>query len=685
MAGGVNVGTAYVSVVPRIDKAAFSGISRSFSGIDAVGAGKKVGSSFSSGMTSTISAGSSAIAGAIGGLAASALDMAVGAVASLGSEMASAADGAQKFASTLDFAGVDTSTIDALTASTQAYADATVYDLNDIRNVTAQLAANGVSDYAQLAEAAGNLNAVAGGNADTFKSVGMVMTQTAGSGKLMTENWNQLTDAIPGASGALQQAMRDAGAFEGNFREAMENGEISADEFFAAVQKLGMEDVAVRAATSTSTIEGAMGNLRASVVGVGSQVVTALTPFVTGTLVQLSNGISALPGLLAPVGAAFQPLIDAVTQASTPMDAFSGVLENLPSVITNLGTMLQTGIQTVIPQIMTGLTTAMNTITANLPAIMQAALPAILQSATTLVTSVLSGLPGLITANVGQIVTLVSTFASTLGQQIPVVLPQILQAAMTALQQLVQNICTNLPTYVQQVVEGAKQLFDGIVQAIPIVLPIVIDGIGNLVRTVIEHIPTFISSLLDAAFQLFTAIVDAIPKVVPAVLDGIGNLLEEVWNTITSFDLAGAGEALVQGLANGISGAAGAVLDAIGGVVSSAIDWGKSLLGISSPSKVFAEIGNWTMQGFAIGVDKGSKYARSAVTDAMDQAYGARKAYGRMGLESPSSYSNRPAQTAPTTVNNYSLNVDGMSAGGKGRIEQLIMEIFAVMLREGVM
>ena len=91
------------------------------------------------------------------------------------------------------------------------------------------------------------------------------------------------------------------------------------------------------------------------------------------------------------------------------------------------------------------------------------------------------------------------------------------------------------------------------------------------------------------------------------------------------------------------------------------------------------------MQGFAIGVDKGSKYARSAVTDAMDQAYGARKAYGRMGLESPSFYSNRPAQTAPTTVNNYSLNVDGMSAGGKGRIEQLMMEIFAVMLREGVM
>lgn len=114
-----------------------------------------------------------------------------------------ASDSTDKFKSTLDFAGVDTETIDRLTKSTQAYADATVYDLADIRNVTAQLAANGVKDYDKLAEAAGNLNAVAGGNAETFKSVGMVLTQTAGQGKLTTENFNQLSDAIPGASGKI--------------------------------------------------------------------------------------------------------------------------------------------------------------------------------------------------------------------------------------------------------------------------------------------------------------------------------------------------------------------------------------------------------------------------------------------------------------------------------------------------
>ncbi|WP_410954914.1 tape measure protein, partial [Pseudomonas aeruginosa] len=78
--------------------------------------------------------------------------------------------------------------------------------LDDIQSITAQLASNGVKGYDKLAEAAGNLNAVAGGNAQTFKTVGLVMTQTAGAGKLTTENWNQLSDAIPGASGKLQEA-----------------------------------------------------------------------------------------------------------------------------------------------------------------------------------------------------------------------------------------------------------------------------------------------------------------------------------------------------------------------------------------------------------------------------------------------------------------------------------------------
>ena len=205
-------------------------------------------------------------------------------------------DSTDKFKQTMGFAGLDTTAINQATKATREYADRTVYDLATVQNTTAQLAANGVKDYVGLTEAAGNLNAVAGGNADTFKSVAMVMTQTAGAGKLTTENWNQLTDAIPGAAGRLQESMLKAGAYTGNFRDAMEKGEITADEFSAAIMDLGMSDVAKEAATSTSTMEGAMGNLEAAVVGGLTDAFNLFKPTVTSAMSVAADKISAFSG-----------------------------------------------------------------------------------------------------------------------------------------------------------------------------------------------------------------------------------------------------------------------------------------------------------------------------------------------------------------------------------------------------
>ncbi len=121
----------------------------------------------------------------------------------------------------------------------------------------------------------------------------MVLTQTAGQGKLTTENWNQLSDAIPpGASGLLQEALRKAGAYTGNFRDAMQKGEISADEFNAALLTLGSKPVAVEAATSTKTFEGAVGNLQATIVGKLAAAFDYIKPVVTGFTSTLAGFIS---------------------------------------------------------------------------------------------------------------------------------------------------------------------------------------------------------------------------------------------------------------------------------------------------------------------------------------------------------------------------------------------------------
>ncbi len=347
----VNVGSASVTIMPTMSgfaakmdkqlggagKTGGASFSKAFGtavqpGTGFIGrfrtAGTSAGSAMGESAGKGISAKGAAIAGAMGGLAASIGSKLVGTIQGLMGEITDASDSAQKFASTLSFANIDDSTIKDLTASTQAYADETVYDLSDIRNTTAQLAANGVDNYAQLAEAAGNLNAVAGGNADTFKSVAMVMTQTAGAGKLTTENWNQLSDAIPGASGKLQEALKANGAYTGNFREALEKGQISAEEFNKAVMDLGMTDAAKQAATSTATIEGSMGNLEAAGVKAGMVLLDAFKPLVTGGI----NGVSETIGQVTDGVVRFFDVAQsngAVQQLTDTVGALGGAAGNI--------------------------------------------------------------------------------------------------------------------------------------------------------------------------------------------------------------------------------------------------------------------------------------------------------------------------------------------------------------------
>lgn len=204
--------------------------------------------------------------GTLKDLVSSAIKSVTTALGGLIDDAVEASDAMSKFGQTMSFAGFDPQVIEETQAAVQKYADSTVYDLNTIANTTAQLGANGVKDFEALVEATGNLNAVAGGNAQTFESVALALTQTAGAGKLTTENWRQMTNQIPGAAGVLQEALKSAGAYTGDFQEALKKGEITAEEFNAAIMQVGTQPIAVEAAASVQTFEGAVGNLKATAV-----------------------------------------------------------------------------------------------------------------------------------------------------------------------------------------------------------------------------------------------------------------------------------------------------------------------------------------------------------------------------------------------------------------------------------
>lgn len=602
-----------------------------------------------------------AIAGAMGGLVSTGISMAVDAISNLSGDIVEASDSAQKFASTLSFAGLDTNTIDQLTASTQKYADQTVYDLSDIRNTTAQLAANGVDNYANLAEAAGNLNAVAGGNADTFRSVGMVLTQTAGAGKLTTENWNQLSDAIPGASGKLQEAMKKNGAYTGDFRDAMAKGEISAEEFNKAIMDLGMTDAAKEAATSTSTIEGAMGNLEASVVNVGMQILDAFKGPATQGISMLAEGISSLPqtftgmmGAMMPalqqIGKVFQssfaPVGQAITGSLLPaLRPFMQALQNLGGAILPI---LEGAFQTLMPvlgSLVAALTqvggTIMRVLTPvvnNLAAVFQTVLPVIQQQFQTWGTAI----QNVINAVFPFVQTVITTVMNIINGIITTVLA-VLQGDWNGAWTGIQNIAVRVWNGIQNVVTAAINAVSGVVSSVMNAIGSTWSGAWNTVRNIASSAWNGITS----------AVRNGVNGVVNTV-SGIGGKIKGAFSNAGSW-LVSAGNNIIQGLINGIKGAIGNAVAAVKGAASSIVNAAKSALGIHSPSRVFRdEVGKMIPAGLGVGVTMNEKLAvqpvQSMVSSLIPSSF-----MGSVSspMASPVVLSDKtgPRVTAPITVN----------------------------------
>ncbi len=91
-----------------------------------------------------------------------------------------------------------------------------------------------------------------------------------------------------------------------------------------------------------------------------------------------------------------------------------------------------------------------------------------------------------------------------------------------------------------------------------------------------------------------------------SIVSGVIGAFNAVVTWLSTFSLASIGASIIDGLIAGITGAGGGVLTAITGIASGAVNAAKSLLGIASPSKVFAEIGMQTSAGMTEGVESGT-------------------------------------------------------------------------------
>lgn len=614
--------TAYLSLIPTL-KGAGKSIQNELDGINVDPSGKKMGKQLGDGLTDGAKSGSSGIMSALGGIA----KVAGPALAAIGfsqlvGEAAAATDATQKFKSTLDFAGFGTPEIEALSKSTRKYADETVYALSDIQNITAQLAANGVPNYDKLAEAAGNLNAVAGGNAETFESVGMVMTQTAGAGKLTTENWNQLADAIPGASGKLQEAMLKNGAYTGNFRKAMEQGQISAEEFNQAIMQLGFEDAAVEAAKSTKTFEGAIGNLQAAVVGGLSDALAKLQPFLTGAINGITSAIEpAFSAINSALGSVIQGLMDFGTQIAPVFqpvaDAFMRVGEALQPVMSQVQSSLLPALSqigTAAGSLMTALAPLIAMIVSTVGPYIAQIMSFIVSLATTIATNlapVIQGIADLITAAMPIIQTIWTTAMTAM------------QGVITAVWPIIQTIVTTAMGVIQSVISIVTAAISGDWSG-------VWEGIKAIASSVWEGIKSTVTNGINTAKSIINSVLNAISSMWSGAWNALGGFLNGAWNSfvetvsggnervmgllrdlpgkITSlFSGAGswlinAGKSIINGLLDGLKNAWGNVTGFIGGIG----DWIVSHKGPPSYDAVMlTKNGELIMRGLLDGMISG--------------------------------------------------------------------------------
>jgi tetratricopeptide (TPR) repeat protein len=120
----------------------------------------------------------------------------------------------------------------------------------------------------------------------------------------------------------------------------------------------------------------------------------------------------------------------------------------------------------------------------------------------------------------------------------------------------------------------------------------------------------FLTGPIGAAIGLITKNFDKIKEKAIEIVNSIKDIFDDLPSKMFTI-----GRNIVTGLWNGISGLASwlknRVFDFFGDLIPG---WAKKMLGISSPSKVFAKFGEQIVQGLALGIDTAKNLAEAATT-----------------------------------------------------------------------
>ena len=226
-----------------------------------------------------------------------------------------------------------------------------------------------------------------------------------------------------------------------------------------------------------------------------------------------------------------------------------------------------------------------------------------------LVNSIQDNLPGI----VAKAIQIVSTIASTIISR----LPDIIRTASRLIAALIQGILANLPNLAIAAVKLVLQLVAGIIKS----LPEIVAAAGRIILALV-------SGLIASAFQITSY---------------IGNkLIPSIRNAFTSFDWGSIGRNIISGLTRGITSTAKNVANAAKNAANGAFNAAKKALKIFSPSRAFRELGEFTNEGFVVGIERTAPRLERTVDNL----------YGSLGQSANQSIQNQQANNTFITNNN---------------------------------
>lgn len=366
-----------------------------------------------------------------------------------------------------------------------------------------------------------------------------------------------------------------------------------------------------------------------------------------------NTDLAAVNGLLAAQGEQWETLAAQIDNADGAMGQMAETQQdNLQGVMTSMGSAFE-GLQlAVFERLEPSLTDLGNygiqCVRTLSTALSKGGPEAMLQAAGSILTDLAAGvaeqLPGLMSTGV-QILTqlaegivaatpaMLATAAEVLGalvQGLGEALPQLVDTGAQMVSQLGEGLRTGLPTFLAQALPLVADFASGLRENIGLLVDVGISLILNLAQgladglpTLIEQLPGIISDiagiindnapkLLAAGVQLMAALLKGLVQSIPTLVANIPQICKAIFDVFTAFRWLDIGKHIVDGLWNGIKSGWTAMLNKVKGLVDLLPKAVKAILGIHSPSKVFAEIGLNVCQGLANGITENAGLAEDA-------------------------------------------------------------------------